>query len=170
MNRNYLFILGVIILVSVVITRNQQTGTKNSLSTEQAATSPYPTKTLEQRNNEIMQILNLPNYNVLKTVNSPDGNYFAIEGVVPDIRLITIKDKTGRIIIPDVATLNYDAIRTGTKKLGLTGLGQAGYQVKEWKSNTSFVMIIHVANGMIFEVLVNVPTGKVDESTFTRIK
>lgn len=109
-------------------------------------------------------------YMELQRVPSPDGQYVAIKGQVPDINVITIKGKDGKVIYENIVENNQDGIWSNMEKLGLKGRGQVGYSIKEWRNNTIFILQIFPANGDEFETEVDVTTGKIVDLSFTKIK
>lgn len=106
-------------------------------------------------------------YRVIEKKDSPDGKYTVIHGGVPDINIITIKDKNGGIINGDRLSINRD-VDDNLGKYGLTAGG--GYFIKDWKNNSTFILQIIVPTGDRFETEVDVTTGKIIESSFKKIK
>lgn len=101
---------------------------------------------------------------------SPNGSFVVTEEAQGDYQMITIKNKDGDIVTNDLVKLNSDIISANMRKLGLIGSGQVGYHFKEWIDDETFTFSIFVANGWEFETKVDAKTGKVDESSFKRIK
>lgn len=96
---------------------------------------------------------------------SPTGFYIVTEETVGDGQTITIKDNKGNIITDNVIKKNNKAIGYGIK-FGC----QCGTSFKGWTDNSHFA--IKIVNGIAeeYEYIVDAATGKVDESTFKRIK
>lgn len=109
-------------------------------------------------------------YKLIQQVLSPDGSLIAIKGQIPDINIITIKDKNGNILHDDVMFEYREIIWVSMESFGLKGRGQVGYTIKEWMSNSILILQINPASGDRFEVELNALTGKLDTSTFQRIK
>ena len=109
-------------------------------------------------------------YEVIDKSTSPNGLYTAIKTRLADYIKISIQDKSAKVLVEDVISINNDSIWTNMEKLGLKGKGMIGYSVKEWKNNSTFILQMSPASGDEFEVEVNASTGKIDETTFKRIK
>lgn len=114
--------------------------------------------------------MTMAGYQELQRVVSPNGQYIAIKGQIPDFNVITIKDKDGKIVYENIIEINQDLIWSNMEKLGLKGKGQVGYSIKEWKNNSIFVLQVSPASGDEFEVEVAAATGKIDELTFKRVQ
>jgi len=174
MRNSYLFIIiGLVILLVGGGTYYFQTQKTNKLSQQNTiqvqvtpTNSDAPTTSTSEDNTTSYE--KMSSYKLIKKVNSPDGKYIVIEGQIPDTKVITIKDNAGKVIVEDVVSLNSTAIQNNMKKLGLTGAGQVGYSVKEWRDNNIFILDIS-AGPMEFVTSVNATTGKIDESTFKKI-
>ncbi len=95
---------------------------------------------------------------------SPDGSYMVSESLVGDYNTIAIKDRGGNIIVDDLVAKNSKEIYNMKFKC------QCGTSFKKWVSNTIFSIKIVNGGGEEYEYLVDASSGKVDESSFKRIK
>lgn len=104
---------------------------------------------------------------------SPDGNYIVQFLQAPSGRSITIKNKSGDILIKDVLSLNWpgpDDLYNRLHQFGLKGAGMTGWKIGSWQSNSVFELEIDPVDGSIFTVDVDATTGKIIDSTFKAIK
>jgi hypothetical protein len=108
--------------------------------------------------------------NIIKKSVSPDGSYILVHQTLGDSQKVKVYDKNEKVLIEDIIESNWDMMFTNMKKLGLLGNGMTGYEIKNWTSNSTFVLRIVVADGQTFETGVDVKTGKIIESTFKRIR
>lgn len=106
-----------------------------------------------------------PTTNETAQKNSPDGSYVVTEEAVGDHQIIAIKDKKSNIITDDLVAKNEKAIGYNVKFRC-----QCGTSFKAWVDNSHFTIKIVNGGSEEYEYLVDAKTGKVDETTFKRIK
>lgn len=97
--------------------------------------------------------------------SSPNNSYIITEQYSADTRWIIIKDQQGNIVTDDLITKNYKEIGYNTKFMC-----QCGTSFKQWINNTTFSIKIVNGGGEEYEYIVDAKTGKVDESSFKKIK
>lgn len=107
-----------------------------------------------------------PTSQVISTdYTSPDGSFTVAEEWLGDNNVISIKDEKGVILMDDLVAENGPEIGMN-KKYGC----MCGISFKGWVSNSLFAIKIVNGAGEEYEFLVEAATGKVDESTFKRVK
>ncbi len=105
-------------------------------------------------------------YKTIPTGNtSPSGSFVVAEDNTRGSNLLTVKNAQGAEITNDLYLDNKDAIGYGVK-FGC----QCGLHFRGWLSNKQFVIYINNGIGEEYEYLVDAQTGKVNESTFRRVK
>ncbi len=97
--------------------------------------------------------------------SSPDGSFIVTQESLGDHQIISIKDQRGNVILDDLLLKNAKEIGYNVKFRC-----QCGTHFKTWVDNSHFTITILNGGGEEYEYLVDAKTGKVDESTFKRIK
>lgn len=98
-------------------------------------------------------------------MRSSDGSFTVTEEALADYQVITIKDNRGNVVVDDLIARNHEAIGYNVKFRC-----QCGTYFKAWVDNTHFTIQIVNGGDEEYEYLVDAKTGRVDESTFKRIK
>lgn len=119
---------------------------------------------LERDFNKILSTFKFLDQNQISSI-SPDGSYIVTEQTVGDKQNITIKDKQGNIIVGDLITNNEKEIGYNVKFKCMCGTS-----FKKWINNSAFSIRIVNGGGEEYEYLVDAKTGKVNESSFKRVK
>ncbi len=96
---------------------------------------------------------------------SPTGLYIITEVTVGDNQTITIKDNKGKVIAENVIKLNEKEIGYNTKIMC-----QCGTSFKGWTDDSHFAIKIVNGDGEEYEYMVDATSGKVDETSFKKIK
>lgn len=157
-----IIVLGIIILVLVIggvyysSQQQKQQIVDSSKSTQQPTPSSIPSITSQEE--------------IIDKSTSPDNSYVVIKSRLGDQLKLTIQDKNGNTTTEDVIDINNEVIKSNLARLGLKGSGMVGYSVKDWRNSSMFILQITPANGEEYEVNVDASTGKVDESSFNKIK
>jgi hypothetical protein len=121
---------------------------------------------------EIYQILSTFKFtdqsqaNAKNSTTSPDGAY--IVSLIPPsagdaLPKITIKDGQGKVLSDDIVAPNFDKVMNN-------GGGQSSWALGQWRNNTTLHLVISLASGDTIEVDLDVTTGNLIESTFTRTR
>jgi len=106
-----------------------------------------------------------------QTSTSPDGSYVVNYRTGPgDLQKISIVKKNGAILFDNIIEMNQEKIWQKMAELGLKGRGQLSWEINGWKNNTVFNLKILTVEGSEFTVEINALTGKINESTFVKVK
>jgi len=95
----------------------------------------------------------------------PDGSFAVAEEWLGDYNKISIRDKEGVVITDDLVAKNGPEIGMN-KKYGC----MCGVSFKGWINSSLFAIEVVNGAGEEYAFIVDAATGKVDESTFKRVK
>ena len=136
------------------------------LPTIRLTLSPTPIETLSPTPASFPVVTIQPASKIISTsYTSPDGSFTVAEEWLGDNNVISITDEKGAILMDDLVAKNGQEIGMN-KKYGC----MCGVSFKGWISNSLFAIKIVNGAGEEYEFIVEAANGKVDESTFKRIK
>lgn len=108
-------------------------------------------------------------YDIQKIV-SPNGVYFIIYRSIAGNPMITIKNNKNQVLVADILKPNLGLIYKGLHELGLRWYGKYNWKLDDWVTSNTFTIKILPANGMVYKVDVDAPTGKIKELSLKRLK
>lgn len=111
-----------------------------------------------------VKLVSIANYEAFISP-STTKSYVVLNTSLGDGQEFYIVDSDGNLIGDEVVKTNYKAIGYGVK-FGC----QCGTSFKDWNDNTHFTLKIVNGNGEEYEIIVDATTGKVNESSFKKIK